>query len=191
MDTPRRSVAHGQRLLLRRPVGQLRPAGREVALRPRGLRRRAAVFAGRARIGAPRVSHRLRLPAELAWLAIGREAVGRVLHAEGWGGEVAQRVLLTLTEALGNAIEHGSRRGASVEVEVDAFPERLLIRVTDAGRPGEPPPAAGSALPPTDSLRGRGLPIMRALADRFELCPAGTGTEVRLEFARSSSLAAA
>jgi anti-sigma regulatory factor (Ser/Thr protein kinase) len=53
---------------------------------------------------------------------MGREAVGRVVHGEGWGGEVAERVLLALSEALGNAIEHGSRRGGAIEVEVDAFP---------------------------------------------------------------------
>jgi serine/threonine-protein kinase RsbW len=132
----------------------------------------------------------LRLRAELAALEPARAQIRRVLREEGWGGEAEEGVLLAASEALTNAIEHGSETGAIVEMELEASPERVLLRVIDGGRRGSTAPLGPRPAPPPSSERGRGLLIMRALAERLEVREAGAGTELRLEFRAPARLAA-
>src|SRR5262245_30441720 len=130
----------------------------------------------------------VRLPADLRSLVVVRAAVEASLAREGWRGETAARVVLAAHEATANAIEHGSHATAVVEVEFAIDGQRATLRVSDEGRPGVPglrnAPAAPSDL---TGERGRGLIIMEAIAERFELRERdGRGTEVRLEFLRAA-----
>jgi anti-sigma regulatory factor (Ser/Thr protein kinase) len=132
----------------------------------------------------------LRVPADLEALAPARATLAAALARGGWAGEDSARIMLVASEALSNAIEHGSQRDARIELAIEVAPDRAALRVTDAGRPGcagWAPPAA----PPDTSPRGRGLLIMRALADELELRAAGAGTELRLEFRREPAAVAA
>ena len=148
------------------------------AIRARTAGPRTAVPAG-----APRPTReRLALPAARESLEPGRALVRRALRSEGWEAEQAERVVLAVSEALTNAVEHGSSPGAAVVVEVAVTSARAGVRIVDAGRPGSAPPAALGAPPPSSSEHGRGLLIMRALADRLEIRRAGRGTDVRLAF---------
>jgi anti-sigma regulatory factor (Ser/Thr protein kinase) len=130
----------------------------------------------------PAVSARLRFPADPGWLADARDAVRRALRRERWDAQPVERVVLAVSEALMNAIEHGSVPGGWVEVGIAATAGRAEIRVTDRGRPGAPPLVGVPAPPPPSSARGRGLAIANALADALEIRGAGHGTEVRLDF---------
>ncbi len=130
----------------------------------------------------------VRVPADLRSLVLVRAAVSASLEREGWSGEVAARVVLAAHEAAANAIEHGSDAESLVEVHLALDGERASLRVSDAGRPGVagldgPPP-----IPPDPSgSRGRGLIIMEAIAERFEVrAREDGGTELRLEFLRSA-----
>jgi hypothetical protein len=58
------------------------------------------------------------------------------------------------------------------------------LRVVDAGRPGSRVPTFDVPPPPPTAIRGRGLVIMRHLADHAQAAPAGSGTEIVLEFRR-------
>jgi anti-sigma regulatory factor (Ser/Thr protein kinase) len=135
-------------------------------------------------IGFPRTLL-LRLPACAPSLTRGRDAVRGALRADGWCGEPAERIVLALSEALANAIEHGSPAGAAVEVQVSASAHRVLVSVTDAGRSDSATPVGPRPIAPPSSPHGRGLAIMRALADAMEVRPLGAGTRVRLEFVRT------
>jgi anti-sigma regulatory factor (Ser/Thr protein kinase) len=129
----------------------------------------------------------LHLPADLGSLALVRAALGTSLEREGWCGDPAGRVILAASEAVANAIEHGSRQGDVVEVELALAPVAAFLRVQDAGRPGTRCPPERPAPPPLASPRGRGLIIMRGLADRFEVRDLEHGgTELRLEFLRAA-----
>ena len=70
---------------------------------------------------------------------------------------------------------------------------RVAVRVRDRGRAGSrfTETAETPQMPPIRSTHGRGRPLMRAVADRFETRAIAPGTEVRLEFRpRAEDLAA-
>ncbi len=127
-------------------------------------------------------TERLALRAVGESLEPGRSLVRRALRRQGWEAESVDRVVLAVSEALTNAVEHGSSPGAPVLIEVAATAGRARVRVVDSGRPGSHPPAALRAPPPASSEHGRGLIIMGALADRLEIRPSGRGTDLRLAF---------
>ncbi len=140
----------------------------------------------------PRTHRLLRLAAEPAALATGRDSVREMLRSAGWGHEGVELAILAVDEALANAIEHGSMPGAPLEIEttVAAGAGAAEVLVTDRGRPGARAPLGIPATPPPSSDHGRGLIIMSALADQLEVRRAGRGTRVRLRFARPAPLAA-
>ncbi|MDX6647846.1 MAG: Histidine kinaselike ATPase domain, partial [Miltoncostaeaceae bacterium] len=94
--------------------------------------------------------------------------------------------ILAAHEAVANAVEHGSTDGADVEVRFSVTRAQAAIWVIDGGRPGAALPLGAPAPPPPASSRGRGLMIMRALADRLETWPAGAGAAVLMEFRRTA-----
>lgn len=148
------------------------------AIRAHGAERGAATLPG-----APAgTRERWALLAVRESLEPGRSLVRRALRREGWEAESVERVVLAVSEALTNAVEHGSSPGAAVVVEVVAAAGRASVRVIDAGRPGSAPPAALRTPPSPSSEHGRGLIIMRALSDRLEIRRSGRGTDVRLAF---------
>lgn len=130
----------------------------------------------------------LQVPADLQVVGFVRCALACVLEREGWPTDGAGRVLLASTEALTNAIEHGSPQDGRVDVALTVSAERAHVRVVDEGRPGVPVPVCPSDPPPTTSERGRGLLIISRLADDFELCRSGEGTRVSAGFWRHAAL---
>ena len=127
----------------------------------------------------------IRVPADIAVVSFVRSAFACVLEREEWPSDGAGRVLLASSEAVTNAIEHGSPAGGAVEVELSVTLDRADIRVLDQGRPGGPrPPVFPLDPPPTSSPRGRGLIIISRLADDFDMRACDGGTEVTAGFLR-------
>jgi serine/threonine-protein kinase RsbW len=93
------------------------------------------------------------------------------------------KVMVSLTEAVNNAIVHGN--GANPEKRVAVLcrilPGWMLFQVADEGR-GFDPSAVESPLREENLLResGRGIFLMRTLMDKVEIEPSRKGTEVRL-----------
>jgi serine/threonine-protein kinase RsbW len=97
-------------------------------------------------------------------------------------------VILAVDEALSNAAEFAYRDASEGEVTLDVryshCDARLNIAVSDRGNWRE-------ADPTTRSLaRGRGLQLMRALADYFDLEQGSAGTRVKMAFERCPSMVA-
>jgi len=97
-------------------------------------------------------------------------ALARQLHGEA---DKEQEIALALTEALANAVKHGSKNDPSLQVQCQVIDEgsALTIIVRDSG-PGFDP---GSVANPLESAglsadHGRGLYMIRQLVDevRFE-----------------------
>ncbi|MEQ8834533.1 MAG: ATP-binding protein [Miltoncostaeaceae bacterium] len=128
------------------------------------------------------VSTALRIPADHAAVPFVRFTIVALLTREGWAGEPTCRVLLAASEAISNAIEHGSVHGAEVQVRLSADAAGAELIVRDQGRPGACQPVLPSGPPAATSAHGRGLYIMERLTERLELRPAGPGTEVVADF---------
>jgi anti-sigma regulatory factor (Ser/Thr protein kinase) len=88
-------------------------------------------------------------------------------------------VLLAVNEALTNSADHAYGTGhgpMTMQVRYLAAGDTLLIDVSDHGAWQDTDPATRS------NTRGRGIPLMRALADHATISPLPSGTQVRLQF---------
>jgi len=92
--------------------------------------------------------------------------------AQGLSDDLVDRVTLAAGEAVGNAVEHGSDQDPKREFRVswESADDGYWLRVEDDG-PGLDPALLEAAGLPDDPLstRGRGLFLMRALADEVRL----------------------
>lgn len=113
-------------------------------------------------------------PAEIAQI---RHDVRAIAVTSGFADRAGD-VALTLDELLANAQEHGNP-----PIDVEAWSDgRLIVEVFDRGE-GFNRPEIWSKHPPEPSgHRGRGLWIVRQLADRVEITGSPIGTRVRVEF---------
>jgi anti-sigma regulatory factor (Ser/Thr protein kinase) len=125
-----------------------------------------------------------RVPATLRSLTFVRCALALVLDREPWSPEDAGRLLLAASEAVSNAIEHGSPDdGGHIDVQVVVQRDGATLVVTDEGAGNDPDIDPAANPPSPTSTRGRGFPIMRSLADEISVSRVGAGTRVRLHFA--------
>lgn len=119
-------------------------------------------------------------PAAVSELAGLRARVGEIMDPLGLSEQAEFDMKVAIGEALANAVRHGSPRGEadSVRVAVTAFADRVEVVVDDSGGGFDGcPTGAGDLYAPC----GRGVPFMRALADRVEFeCSDGGGARVRL-----------
>jgi serine/threonine-protein kinase RsbW len=90
-------------------------------------------------------------------------------------------LMMAVNEAVTNAAEHayfGSACGAGsfdIDVNYHAAQDSLTVVIEDRGRWRLPDPATGPL-----SVRGRGIQLMRALADDVSIGTTSAGTRVRL-----------
>ena len=108
--------------------------------------------------------------------AIARGIVREAAGEHGLDDEAVWDLMLATTEAVANAVLHGQgcADNASIRLRIRASGEGLFVEVCDCGRFG------GRCAPATkESLGGRGIPLMSAVTDDFELLPETSGTRVR------------
>lgn len=132
------------------------------------------------------------LPAEYESLTFARKVVESALVSLGWGDDEAARIVLASAEAVVNAIEHGSERGADVELELWAENSTAWVQVSDHGRNGSATPSILPTSPPdAEEHRGRGLVIMSRLSENLGIeRNDGGGTTVLLRFSADENLEA-
>jgi serine/threonine-protein kinase RsbW len=127
------------------------------------------------------------LPPELVAPSIARERFERWLRDLRWPSGQSDDLVLALSEAVSNSIEHGygihpgpaphALGEGTVEVRARVLVEandgrRITLTVRDHGRWREP---VGPA-----RFRGHGLSIIRACADEFSINGDDSGTTLRL-----------
>jgi serine/threonine-protein kinase RsbW len=117
------------------------------------------------------------VPASPSRLAGLRRAVRADLR--GVSDEVADDVVLALSEAATNAVLHGSSGGRPIQVVVHVNDDWVEASVLDQG---PQPPSGFPAESDTDELRagGRGLWLLRQLVDEVRLERVKLGTRVTL-----------
>ena len=106
--------------------------------------------------------------------------IGKVVHLD----EIQlNKLMVSLTEAVNNAIFHGNKANPAKKVHVtcELLPGWMLIMVDDEGL-GFKPEKVGNPLAKENLLResGRGIFLMRTLMDKVEFDVGKAGTQVRL-----------
>ena len=108
------------------------------------------------------------------------KTIGKAVHLD----EIQfHKLMVSLTEAVNNAIIHGNRSVAAKKVHVmcELLPGWILIMIHDEGK-GLKPEKVGNPLAKENLLResGRGIFLMRTLMDKVEFESGKGGTLVRL-----------
>ncbi|MCC9704091.1 ATP-binding protein [Streptomyces sp. MNU76] len=111
------------------------------------------------------------------------------LHAWGirYGSEASERAAAVVAELAANAVTHGRVPGRDFELRLSLPTGSLRIEVTDT-RAERPPPGPGAVPPPQPLAEsGRGLILVDALADRWEVqdrVPPGKTVLVEIDLPR-------
>lgn len=96
--------------------------------------------------------------------------------------ELRGDIVLAMNEALSNCVDHayqhsdGAGQVMALRISYDLTAATLTVYVTDHGCWTEP------VATPANRLRGRGIPLMRALADELSVHGTEHGTTVRMCF---------
>jgi serine/threonine-protein kinase RsbW len=117
------------------------------------------------------------LPAAPESAAIARAIVREAAVEQGLEGQAVWELMLATSEAFANAVQHGAacdHRDGDILLRVETREDGVDVEVTDCGRFHGDPRAA-----PLDATRGRGIPIIDAVVDDFEVVPDPDRTRVR------------
>jgi anti-sigma regulatory factor (Ser/Thr protein kinase) len=116
------------------------------------------------------------IPADLTRLKEARDFAERTALELGLPAEACYQVKLAVSEAVTNAIQHGSSSpNAPVRISISEQPGALVFEVADTGR-FVPRVTRRGDMPES----GRGLEFMRLMMDEVDLRPGADGTRLRL-----------
>ena len=102
-----------------------------------------------------------------------RQALGHWMATLGYDRAATEDFQTAVTEAVTNAVRHGSPSGESGEFHVlgrRTSAGALHVEVTDSGS-GLSAPQSTPVMPEPEAMGGRGLPLMQELADTVEFRP--------------------
>ncbi|MCP2327696.1 anti-sigma regulatory factor (Ser/Thr protein kinase) [Hamadaea flava] len=104
-----------------------------------------------------------------------REVAAAATHRAGAGADRADVMMIIVNELATNAILYG---GGAGRLRVWRTPEKVFCEVSDAGVGMPDPFSVGSEPATPDALSGRGLWLVRQLADGVEIHSGDAGTTV-------------
>jgi anti-sigma regulatory factor (Ser/Thr protein kinase) len=117
------------------------------------------------------------LPAAPESATRARALVRDAAAEQGLGDDGAWSLMLATSEAVSNAILHGtpcSDGEQGILLRLMPWNDGLCVEVCDCGEFDATPPPPGP-----EASHGRGLPIIAAVVDHFEVVPGGPLTRVR------------
>jgi anti-sigma regulatory factor (Ser/Thr protein kinase) len=119
---------------------------------------------------------------------VARAIVREAAVEQGLDGEATWDLMLATTEAVANAIMHGTAcqngNGEGILLRVIPCHDGLCVEVCDCGR------FDTELVPPApDATSGRGIPIIAAVVDQFAIVPHACETRVRFGKRRARAAA--
>ncbi len=128
---------------------------------------------------APDTKHlEVTLETQVESVNVAEEMCLRVAEAAGFNEEECYRIGVSVREGVINAFHYGNqeRRDKKIHLAVDLTPDKMIIHVLDEGKGFDlstvPDPLAQENLLSTS---GRGIFLMRAFMDEFDVVPGRTG----------------
>lgn len=100
--------------------------------------------------------------------------------------EVHDNILISLTEAVNNAIIHGNKEDETKYVRVKCIENKseVVIEISDEGRGFNPHDVADPTLPQNlDCCGGRGVFIMKELSDKINFLDSGRTVQLHFKTA--------
>lgn len=119
-----------------------------------------------------------RLPAHLGSALVARRALRPWLDKQSLTGRQAEEIVLVMSELVTNASRAGQTR---IELRTWRTKSAIVLEVADDGD-GLDVGLAVIDRPPPEAERGRGLYLVRSIADSWEVVPGPRGTTVRCWF---------
>lgn len=122
----------------------------------------------------------IKIPADMRYVSLVRRGIRSLAESAGFSCEDVADIMLAVSEAVTNSVEHGSPEPdrCGVLVKCSAFAERMVVEIEDEGD--------ACSLPECTSLndcaceRGRGILMMRELMDECEDSRTERGMRVRM-----------
>ena len=134
------------------------------------------------------MAKQLKIPADYQSLDEARELIHWTGRETGFDDAAIHDIKLAATEALANAIEHGTASDGLVRIRVTSGDDELGLEISGGGRPElRAPPAKEPPSGRPNSRRGRGIAIMSALMDEVAFKRDGDETLIRLAKRRTPS----
>jgi serine/threonine-protein kinase RsbW len=124
---------------------------------------------------------RLKIESDIANLTIVENEIETLINENGIDKDNYGKILVSVMEAVNNAIIHGNKNNVkkSVEVEIELIDDCLKVIVTDEGNgfvPGNiPDPTKPENI---ESVNGRGVFLMSKLADNIEFNEKGNSVKM-------------
>ena len=116
----------------------------------------------------------LSIDADLGRLREAREWAERAAQEFGFAADHCYQVKLAMSEAVANAIQHGSATPQDpIHISARACRDELIFEVRDTGEYQEPPEQ------PEMSESGRGLVLVQLVMDEMQLAPGKQGSVLR------------
>lgn len=119
---------------------------------------------------------RLRIESKLSSLHIVEKAVDEATSELGVSEECYGKILVSIMEAVNNAILHGNRSDPEkfVEIEIYSVNRDMIVTICDQGAGFNPLMVADPTIPENlQELNGRGIFLMSHLADKMEYSSKG------------------
>ena len=125
------------------------------------------------------------LPTHLEALDIAERIVGNLRDKFKIQNELYYNILIAITEAINNAINHGNQldRNKQIHFEIFSNNDNIKIIIIDEGE-GFNPNAIEDCTKEENLLKesGRGIYIMKSLSDEFSITPSAKGTKFQMIF---------
>jgi serine/threonine-protein kinase RsbW len=129
---------------------------------------------------------RLRIPAQPEYIALSRLALTGLSRVRQISDETLAELKLAITEACSNSVRHAYGEGEGmVDIVYRLESDRITIDVVDQGTGFD---AAGAGVLPDESDlagAGRGIAIIRSIADELEVGAGESGRGSRLRFVKA------
>jgi serine/threonine-protein kinase RsbW len=114
---------------------------------------------------------KFRIESNASQISVVENEIDFITNEAGISKESYGKILVSILEAVNNAIVHGNRNNIEkfVDIELELLKDVLRVTITDQGKGFDPSEVPDPTMPENiETLNGRGVFLMSKLADEIE-----------------------